>query len=72
MKQKFSGLLFALALGLTSNTLLAQDQVSSVDGIAAIVDEDVILNSEVHRAVENIKAQYAKQPEQLPSEEILR
>ncbi len=73
MKQKLSGLLLALSLGLTSNVILAQDQaVASVDGIAAIVDEDVILNSEVQRAVDNIKAQYAKQPEQLPSEEVLR
>jgi peptidyl-prolyl cis-trans isomerase SurA len=73
MKHKFSGLLMALSLGLTSNMLWAQDQaVATVDGIAAIVDEDVILNSEVQRAVDNIKAQYAKQPDQLPPEDILR
>ncbi len=73
MKHKFSGLLLALSLGLTSNILMAQDQgVASVDGIAAIVDEDVILNSEVQRAVDNIKAQYAKQPEQLPPDDVLR
>ena len=37
MKQKFSGLLFAILLGVTSNTVIAQDQsVSTVDGIAAI------------------------------------
>ncbi|MGH8051946.1 MAG: peptidylprolyl isomerase [Arenimonas sp.] len=73
MKHKFSGLLLALSMGLMSTMLSAQDQaVASVDGIAAIVDEDVILNSEVQRAVDNIKAQYAKQPEQLPPEDILR
>lgn len=73
MKQKFSGLLLAILLGVTSNAVLAQDQpVASVDGIAAIVDEDVILNSEVQRAVDNVKAQYAKQPGQLPPEDILR
>lgn len=73
MKQKFSGLLLALSLGLSSNALLAQNQaVSSVDGIAAIVDEDVILNSEVQRAVNNVKAQYATQPQQLPPEDVLR
>lgn len=72
MKQQFSGLLLALSLGLTSNSLLAQDQaVASVDGIAAIVDEDVILNSEVQRAVGNIKTQYAKTPEQLPPDDVL-
>lgn len=73
MKQKFSGLLLALSLGFTSNALLAQDQsIGSVDGIAAIVDEDVILNSEVQRAVDNVKAQYATQPQQLPPEDVLR
>jgi len=73
MKHKFSGLLLALSMGLTSTLLSAQDQaITSVDGIAAIVDEDVILNSEVQRAVDNIKAQYAKQPEQLPPDDILR
>lgn len=73
MKQKFSGLLLALSLGFTSNALLAQDQsIGSVDGIAAIVDEDVILNSEVQRGVDNVKAQYATQPQQLPPEDVLR
>ena len=73
MKQKFSGLLLAMFVGFTSNAIQAQDQpVASVDGIAAVVDEDVILNSEVERAVQNIKAQYAKQPGQLPPEDVLR
>ncbi len=73
MKQKFSALLLALSLGLTGNVLLAQDQsIASVDGIAAIVDEDVILNSEVQRAVDNVKAQYTTQPQQLPPDDVLR
>jgi len=73
MKQSFSGLLLALSLGLTSNAILAQEQaVANVDGIAAIVDEDVILNSEVDRALNNIKVQYAKQPGQLPPDDVLR
>lgn len=73
MNYKFSSLLLTLSLGLTSHSVLAQDQaVASVDGIAAVVDEDVILNTEVQRAVDNIKAQYAKQPGQLPPEDILR
>ncbi len=73
MKQKFPGFLLAILLGSSCNGVYAQDNpVAAVDGIAAIVDEDVILNSEVQRAVENIKAQYAKQPEQLPSDDILQ
>ncbi|KFN43381.1 peptidylprolyl isomerase [Arenimonas oryziterrae] len=43
----------------------------SLDGIVAIVDEDVILRSELDRAVANITAQYASQPGQLPPREIL-
>jgi peptidyl-prolyl cis-trans isomerase SurA len=59
-------------LALTANPALAQEAVTRVDGIAAVVDEDVILMSEVERAVSNIKTQYAKQPEQLPPEDVLR
>ncbi len=73
MKQTLFALLLALGSGLTSTAALAQGQaMTSVDGIAAIVDEDVILNSELQRAVDNIKAQYAKQPEQLPPDNVLR
>jgi peptidyl-prolyl cis-trans isomerase SurA len=65
---------FSLAgmLIFSNNAVMAQEAVTRVDGIAAIVDEDVILMSEVQRAVTNIKAQYAKQPEQLPPEDVLR
>jgi peptidyl-prolyl cis-trans isomerase SurA len=59
-------------LALSTNAVSAQEAVTRVDGIAAIVDEDVILMSEVQRAVTNIKAQYSKQPEQLPPEDVLR
>ena len=43
----------------------------AVDSIVAVVDEDVILRSELERAVSNIKAQYAKQSGQLPPDAIL-
>ncbi|HWR95513.1 MAG TPA: peptidylprolyl isomerase [Arenimonas sp.] len=43
----------------------------AVDSIVAVVDEDVILRSELERAVNNIKAQYAKQASQLPPDAIL-
>lgn len=42
-----------------------------IDSIAAVVDESVILRSELDRAVANITAQYASQPEQLPPRDIL-
>ncbi len=44
----------------------------SLDRIAAVVDEDVILQSELDRAERNVRAQYASRPDQLPPEDILR
>ena len=42
-----------------------------MDRIAAVVDEDVILQSELQRAIANIKAQYAGRENQLPPEDVL-
>jgi peptidyl-prolyl cis-trans isomerase SurA len=42
-----------------------------LDGIAAVVDEDVILRSELDRAVQNILAQYANRAGQLPPRDVL-
>jgi peptidyl-prolyl cis-trans isomerase SurA len=68
-----SALSFIGLLAFSANPVAAQQAgVTRVDGIAAVVDEDVILMSEVQRAVDNIKAQYAKQPEQLPPDDVLR
>ncbi|MFI8717143.1 peptidylprolyl isomerase [Stenotrophomonas sp. NPDC077464] len=50
--------------------VLAQ-QTQSLDRIAAIVDEDVVLQSELDRAVQNIKAQYAGREGQLPPDDVL-
>ncbi|WP_296247141.1 peptidylprolyl isomerase [uncultured Stenotrophomonas sp.] len=46
-------------------------QTQPLDRIAAIVDEDVILQSELQRAVANIKGQYAGREAQLPPESVL-
>lgn len=46
-------------------------QVEPIDGIAVVVDEDVILQSELDRAVANIRGQYAGRAEQLPPPEVL-
>lgn len=45
--------------------------MESVDRIAAVVNEDVILRSELDRAVANIRAQYAGKEDQLPPPEVL-
>lgn len=44
---------------------------TAVDSIVAVLDEDVILRTELDRATANILAQYAGQPGQLPPRDIL-
>ncbi|WP_411849954.1 peptidylprolyl isomerase [Stenotrophomonas sp. LGBM10] len=50
--------------------VLAQ-QSQPLDRIAAVVDEDVVLQSELDRAIQNIKAQYAGREAQLPPDDVL-
>lgn len=50
---------------------VSAQSTTALDGIAAVVDEDVILRSELDRAVQNIMAQYASQPGQLPPRDVL-
>ena len=50
---------------------VSAQQLQPLDRIAAVVDEDVILASELDRAVANITAQYAGQPGQLPPRNVL-
>ena len=42
-----------------------------VDRIAAVVNEDVILRSELDRAIANIRSQYAGKEAQLPPADVL-
>jgi peptidyl-prolyl cis-trans isomerase SurA len=49
----------------------AAQQMQPLDRIVAVVDEDVILRSELDRALANIRKQYASQPDQLPPADIL-
>lgn len=69
MKNLLLSLLAAAALAL--GTSHAQ-QVQPLDEIAAVVDEDVILRSELDRAVANILGQYAGMEAQLPPLPILQ
>lgn len=66
-----SAALLAFAL-LTAGAPLAAQQPQALDRIAAVVNEDVILQSELERAVANVRAQYASNPQQLPPDEVLR
>ncbi|MBB1473873.1 MULTISPECIES: peptidylprolyl isomerase [unclassified Luteimonas] len=61
----------ALAVAAFGLPSMAQD-AQPLDGIAAVVNEDVILESELDRATANIVAQYGDRPGQLPPAEVLR
>lgn len=64
--------LASVVLGLLLATGPAAAQTQPLDGIAAIVDEDIILVSELERAVANVRAQYAGRENQLPPQDVLR
>jgi peptidyl-prolyl cis-trans isomerase SurA len=53
--------------------LAAQAQASTepLDRIVAVVDEDVVLQSELDRDVSRITSQYAQNPQQLPPRDVL-
>ncbi len=72
MTKPFSRLLIAglLALSTSAAPVLAQT-LQPLDRIAAVVNEDVVLQSELDRAVQNVLAQYANQPGQLPPRAVL-
>jgi peptidyl-prolyl cis-trans isomerase SurA len=52
--------------------LHAQQALQPLDRIAAVVDDGVILQSELDRAQQNILSQYASNPAQLPPADVLR
>ncbi|MFT4179507.1 MAG: peptidylprolyl isomerase [Thermomonas sp.] len=56
---------------LLASGVQAQTATQPVDRIAAVVNEDVILRSELDRAVANIRAQYAGSQTQLPPTDVL-
>jgi peptidyl-prolyl cis-trans isomerase SurA len=59
-----------LAAALCAATVQAQT-AQPIEGIVAIVDEDVVLRSELDRAVTNILGQYAGREAQLPPRDVL-
>lgn len=46
-------------------------QTQQIDRIAAVVDEDVVLRSELERALANVTRQYAGREDQLPPRDVL-
>ena len=66
----------ALAAALLAPSVQAQQtppssQTQPIDSIVAIVDEDVVLRSELDRAMQNILSQYAGRETQLPPRDVL-
>ncbi|MFT4247807.1 MAG: peptidylprolyl isomerase [Pseudomonas sp.] len=61
-----------LAVAGTFSPAVSAQQAQPLDRIAAIVDEDVVLQSELDRAVRNVKVQYAGHADQLPPDDVLR
>ena len=49
----------------------APSDPNAINKIVAVVDEDVVLQSELDRAVNQVLAQYARAPQQLPPRSIL-
>ena len=72
MNKPLSHLLIAGLLALSAAaTPVAAQTLQPLDRIAAVVNEDVVLQSELDRAVRNVLAQYANQPGQLPPRAVL-
>ncbi len=76
MKKLFASALAVAVLSgaLPLATATAQEptgSIQAIDGIAAVVDEDVILKTELDRAVNNILGQYAGREAQLPPRDVL-
>jgi peptidyl-prolyl cis-trans isomerase SurA len=65
-------LLAAALLAGSFSAFAQQPQAAQLDRIAAVVDEDIILQSELDRAVANIRSQYAGREAQLPPADVLQ
>lgn len=64
---------FALALlaAFAATPVAAQPATETLDRIVAVVDEDVVLQSELDSQVNSVTTQYASNPGQLPPRDVL-
>ncbi|SOD54688.1 periplasmic chaperone for outer membrane proteins SurA [Pseudoxanthomonas wuyuanensis] len=67
----FRLLLAGLLATVVAAPLARAQSLQPLDRIAAIVNEDVVLQSELDRAVQNVTSQYADRPGQLPPRAVL-
>lgn len=56
---------------LVGNAQAQSSDIQPVESIAAVVDDNVILRSDLNRAVANVRAQYADRPNMLPPPALL-
>ncbi|KAB2899525.1 MAG: peptidylprolyl isomerase [Dokdonella sp.] len=71
MKHFLLATLAALSAAAHVPPALAQSLTQPIDGIVAVVNDDVILRSELDRQVAQVNAQYANNPGQLPPRDVL-
>ena len=71
MTMKIRLILAGMLAAMMVATPVTAQTLQPLDRIVAVVDEDVILQSELDRAVANVTAQYAKNPERLPPRNVL-
>ena len=50
----------------------AQQPSATLDRVVAVVNDDVILQSELDQAIASVQHQYAQSPEQLPPPDVLQ
>jgi peptidyl-prolyl cis-trans isomerase SurA len=75
MKQSLASLLLALAITLPAHAQLLTPAAAAnqpLDRIVAVVNDDVILQSELNDAVASVQQQYAGHTEQLPPMNVLQ
>lgn len=63
--------LFVVCLGTMSVGRAQTLPVESLDSIVAVIDDDIVLRSELDRDVQMIRQQYASNPQQLPPMDVL-
>jgi peptidyl-prolyl cis-trans isomerase SurA len=72
MKASLIGLALALVASAFAGDAVAQSLASEpLDRIVAVVNQDVVLQSELDRQVAAVTTQYANNPEQLPPRDVL-
>lgn len=71
MKILSAPLAFVLLAAFAASPVSAQPATEPLDRIVAVVDEDVVLQSELDNQVSTVTAQYASNPSQLPPRDVL-